>query len=199
MIVSDRYKFVYIDIPKTASMTLDHLFKSSYSGKSIKRINGGDTLGVQRIKHTRIVPETAKNYIKIASVRNPYDKIISQYFFNRRKKYLRGDTQTFEDFVRFVERISNEGAADSLDDQIYGYFPCWKYLEPIGFDYIIRTENLEEDLKKLPFIKEPIKVATRNRTNHPTWAELKTKELNDLIIKWAGKDFDLFGYEKDVA
>ena len=75
MILSDKYKYLGICIPKTGSTSLQSLFGPPY----------GDVVGAGPGEHHMNLTEAlrrfpkAKNYFKFTFVRNPYDRIISFY------------------------------------------------------------------------------------------------------------------------
>ena len=184
MIVSNKYKFVYIDPPKTASMTLDSLFSRNFIGRIVPPPNSKNK------KHGRIIPEHAKNYLKIVSVRNPIDRIISYYYDYTRKK-TRPIFQSFEEFLDYSIRVNN--LPNIFDDQIYIHYCLTKYIEPIGYDIVLKVENLEKDFNSLPFVKTFIPIPMKNKGNYNSSIDI-TKYL-DKIYLWAGEDFKVFGYE----
>lgn len=200
MIVCPNYELVYLDIPKTASKSLDHVFRKHFRGENIRRKD--PEIPGWKYKHCRIIPDYAKNYTKIASVRNPYDKIVSHYFYNKKRGYRTNPKPTFPTFEEFVDECLDKlhnNPIDSLNGNIYGFFPCSKYLEVTGYDYIIRTEHIQEDFDKIPLPLSGITIPKMNtNSKRPRWNDIKTKELNEKIIEWACDDFELFGYEKDV-
>jgi hypothetical protein len=182
MIVSSPFKFVYIDIPKTGSISLDAIFKELPGSKVIRlpkpEINS---------KHNRIIPDYAKNYTVVASVRNPFDRATSRYYWDLKRGRL---WNSFEEYMEFC--ISTlKHPSNTIDGGIYGYFPCWKYLEPIQYDYIIRVESMLEDLKALPFLNNP-RDKKRNVNKHPSWEEIQTKELEEMVLEWGHKDLEEF-------
>lgn len=179
MIIHDSYKFVYIDIPKTGSNSLDSVFLS-WGGKLLPPDN-------QTKKHRREIPQYAESYDIIASVRNPYDRIISQFFFYQNTiKWFVSDT--FEQFVdRFVDNLNRE--------DLYAFFPMWKYLEPIGEPtHVIRLEHIREDANNLPYGRNA-HIPHANKTKRKGTVEM-TPAIIEKINYWAGKDFEMFGYER---
>lgn len=68
MIISDKHKFVYIGIPRTASKSMNHWLCSYFDGRS----HAGH--------HDYLVPEDAKDYLIFTVVRNPYDRAVSGHF-----------------------------------------------------------------------------------------------------------------------
>ena len=199
MIISDSHKFVYYDPPKTASAALDTFFTKNYGGGAQKPLNSGAV----RTKHGRQIPDTAKDYFKVVSVRNPFERIISFYYFSTTAPHSRGilkyNTEAWQNIDTFIDFCVRNVKTDSYtaDSHQYIYFPVWKFLEPMGYDAFVRKEHLSEDLAKLPFIKGTPSIPKTNTTKkYPTWEELETPERKEKIIAWAGKDFELFGYEQ---
>src|SRR6056300_1253258 len=82
MIISDTYQFVYYDPPKTASTALDKFFMK-YGGVAQKRLNRGAV----RTKHAR--HQAPEGYLRIASVRNPFKRATSYYFFQKHMPHSR--------------------------------------------------------------------------------------------------------------
>ena len=68
MIVSDRYKYVYVAIPRTASKSMNHWLLDHYQGRTHGR------------HHQMDVPEEASDYLVFTIVRNPYDLWVSYRF-----------------------------------------------------------------------------------------------------------------------
>lgn len=193
MIVSKTHKFVYFDVPKTASTSLDELF-TKYGGVLIRPPSN-------LAKHNRIVPDYASDYTKIVSVRNPYDRATSHYFMAIKNK-TRVPTNSFEEYLDYC--ISTlEYPTDTKDGLIYHFFPIWKilgeWLDKV--EYVIRFEHLEEDINKIPFISRNImngyiKLPHKNKSEHRKFDEIKTPSIIEKINIWAKKDFEIFGYEK---
>lgn len=181
MIISNTHKFVYLDIPKTASSTLDSIF-SKYGGKVIP-IHSKNT------KHNRNIPSYASNYDIIASIRDPYDRLVSHYWF----EYGRGRKDTFEEYVDFHLSILDCDDLE-IDPNKYRYFPCAKYLKPFDVKHLIRLENIQDDLKCLPFYRER-KLMRLHANKHPSFQEMDlSKSLVNKINIWAKMDCELYGY-----
>lgn len=179
MMISEKLELVYIDVPKTASATLDTFFGDN-DWELCKHSQG--------LKHGRIIPPYAKNYTKVASVRNPFDRVTSFYFFKKVKGQEKGSFDSFLDFLLSTKKYG----AGYNDLKTYIHFPMCKYLKPTGYDIILRQENLAEDLKQIGFI-DPI-LGKRNKLDRPSWRDVYTKERERKIISWAEEDFEEFGY-----
>jgi hypothetical protein len=78
------------------------------------------------------------DYNIYAIVRNPYDRMVSEYFWQKDKmKRFRG---SFEDFVRQYLSGSNDYDNHRL--------PQWKMIEGCSKIKILRFENLDDDVNK---------------------------------------------------
>jgi len=205
MHISEKYKFVFIDIPKTASLTLDTVFENRYDAK-LSKPPRNSKLGE---KHSRIIPEWASTFTKVTCVRNPFERICSFYHFvdgqlvNPRNPKLGTlfnfyGIKTFDDFIDKSIEYTQLCPDNEVNGFQYRLFPAWKYLAPMGYDIVLKQEKLLEDFKKLPFVdkQESLPRKNSNKTN-VGWGEVYTTERRDKIIEWAGKDFELFGYDKN--
>ena len=194
MIISDNYKFIYIDVPKTASVTLDSIF-TEYSGGYLQRPPAQSNL---MTKHCRVVPEHAKYYTKIISVRNPYDRMTSFYYFSvaRKVELQQMGVSTFDGFIDYCLNATIKHDATEVNGLMYRYFPMWKYVKPISYNVVLKLESLQQDIAQLDFLPKDITLPIRNENSHPAWEEVETLERKEKIQLWAGEDFELFGYEK---
>jgi len=194
MIVCDKIKLVYIDVPKTGSVTIDTVLKENFGGKLISNESNGQT------KHCRVIPNQYREYTRLATVRNPYTRVLSHWFYNTENHNLQRVANKFkykvDSFDRFLDFLLfiNENEVSELQHDICGWFSCSKYLNLCGFDTIIKTEELNEMFNNLWFVEKkiilPVTNTSKNRSFNFTQSQL------NKIIKWAEDDFDMFNYRK---
>ena len=196
MIISHAYKFVFLDVPKTASLSLDTVFEKQYGGKLVKP-PPESKLGE---KHSRVIPLAGADYLKVTCVRDPYSRMVSFWHHTRntqQQEIRRLKLTGFDSFLDHCLMVTDKYPADHTNGFDYRYFSMWKYLEPTGYDTVMRLESLESDFNKLPFVTTPVQLPNRNKTNNgETWQELQTPERTEKINAWAGKDFEVFGYTR---
>ena len=173
--ICEKRKFIYYDIPKCASTTLRFLLfnnKKSYSMKNPKN--------------------DLDSYFKFAFVRNPWDRMVSNWKMFTSKKYFKRyiksmtniDLTSFEDFVKF-----------SLENDNHHWQPQVSYL-PDKPDYIGRFETFEKDLK---YICNIIGISLeniehKNKTDRDLYWKYYNNTTYDLVSKFYSKDIERFGY-----
>ena len=127
--ISHRLKFIFIHIPKTSGNSLSLYLKDLVDNVVVRKNslvgkNEGIKIlceyGKSDIKHAgidyyqKIYGEKINDYFKFTIVRNPYDRILSYYFWTKG-----GKNQTFDrdEFIQFVKKgisLQHEGIDDSF-------------------------------------------------------------------------------------
>ena len=125
------------------------------------------------------------DYFKFAFVRNPFDKIVSQYHFNRRGFGF--EDATFKEYVKAWyngKKISN--------------FPQFNlfYLDE-KLDFIGRFENIQKDFDiicdKIGILKQ--KLPHINKSQHKHYTEYYDDETREIVAEKFAKDIEYFGYK----
>lgn len=178
--ISHSHKFLFIQIPKTATSSI-HGSLARYMKYDYSKIGRHSKYS----EAARFYPES-KNYFKFAFVRNPWDRLLSFYFFKKtdRAKIKIPDNLSFKDFI-----LTEAGQTK-----------CNQYSYIDGFDvnfFIGRFENLQEDFDK---ICETIDIPKRklplgNVTEHNHYTEYYDNETRKLVSEQYAKDIERFGYE----
>lgn len=196
--ISHDLKFIFIHIPKTAGNSLTLFLKFYLSNRTLQHENpmgpqDGMTVFCEKnnqgIKHESITyyinqyGDSIQDYVWFTIVRNPYDRLLSLYFFTKGK-----DNAVFirDEFVSFIQNDENHQ---------------WKYIEYNGklVCRIVHYENMLEELKEIPCLQRmdfshypQINQSMNSKLDYKT---LLDDDVKDLIYKKYRMDFDLFGYE----
>lgn len=179
MIICHDIKVIFVAIPKTGTRSISNVLRKQFGGKTIR-------------EHEQIIPEEYMDYFSFCVVRNPYDRICSNYW-QRCHGELDGwkckDTfkkmsidNTLENYLTVFEN------ADSS-------WPQADWVVDNDIDQILRFETLEEGFNTLPFVTTFISLPTLNASNKPPWEEIVTPAARKKINKIFEKDFRLFNYE----
>ena len=190
MIVSARHKFCFVSTPKCGTNSLYAVLEERFGG--VRQRPGF---------HRNIVPKSAAGFFRWTVVRNPFARAVSNWWStvknpaNRRValaelRTVKGQT----DFEVFMEWMI-EGPAESLACRcLRQNMTDWlRPAEP--FQAVLHLERLEEEVLDLPFWK-PAPLPHQNRSDgRSPWRTFITEKARDLVLVWAGPDFERFGYE----
>ena len=206
MIISDKFKYVFLATPRTGSTAIISELCKHYSGRSIleKHTNYHEFL--------RIANKKQKDYFVFAGIRNPLDDAVSMY------EKLR--TNHGESYTNPSEWIENGGWVTQRMRNAYHFVqkPTTGFLEFIKYyyrmpytsrinlngkhcDYIIRFENLQEGFSNalqeigLERVQDIPRVnPTKEKKRYPEYYEDKETILHSakvfapFMIEW-GYDF----------
>ena len=207
VLVSHKYKFIYIKNKKVAGSSVESLFgkycqdpnkQYNYNHEIDESIDDYGIIGSRlkggggtwfNHKPAKLIKKDLgdsifNEYTKFCVIRNPYDKMVSRYFYNKSE-------EKFENFVKHTN-VSN------LDiHSINGKSVC---------DYYIRYENLEKDIielcKKLGIEDCNINNLPKHnvdkfrRNNH--YSHYYNEETRKIVYENHKEEFELFEYNFDV-
>jgi len=135
--------------------------------------------------NTKLERNVINNYFKFCVVRNPYDKMVSYYFFEK-KRLPNNFNYTFNEFCK------NKDCFNLNRVKLNGSIKC---------DYFIKFENLLEDLeivcKKLsiPFDKDLLpNFKSKCRTEKKPYQDYYDEETKQIVYQKHKEEFELFGY-----
>lgn len=189
-------KLLYIHIPKTGGTSIEKYFEKKYEDKKLNIWTDSrwePHLTVKQINNL-YSQYNIENMDWIVSVRNPYDRMISALFYQKK-------------LDKFRYPILNKNIVEfEIIQYIHGDNPCNFKIPQYEFIInhnnlikdnikIIKCENLTEDMKKLGYDDFDIH-ENKNKTYHNKYTELLTDKAIWYINKYYEKDFDFFGYEK---
>lgn len=176
MIISHKRKFIFIKTRKTAGTSIEIALSKFCGNKDILTpISKHDELireklgytGPQNYKgfHNHIPAVKVKrlinssiwnNYFKFCFERNPFDKAVSLFYFEKRKKF-KTISQMLEN-PRFTRKLNNFNLYSNtknniIIDKVYLYENLEESLEEIknilGFDVNIRLPNAKTGYRKI--------------------------------------------------
>tara|TARA_B100000073_G_scaffold346662_1_gene358668 strand:+ start:3568 stop:4185 length:618 start_codon:yes stop_codon:yes gene_type:complete len=196
--IDDKRKFIFTHIHKTAGKSV----------KSILYFDANDKYINRHIPLSKEIDENNKDYFKFSFVRNPYDRLVSKYFYDlnlSKQKELndggpegRGRAGSTKNCSNFNEWLLNHGR------RVHNLLPRMKAMVcdkhgNILADYIGRFEKLEEDFD---YIKEKLclqgtlehinKNPLERKKNYLDYYDQESIELVNLVYK---DDFEIFDYE----
>ncbi len=196
--MSDRYRCIFIHIPKAAGTSVKH------------------ALGLPGMGHppwyyfAREFPSQWKTYLKFTIIRNPWDRVVSAYSYARMETSYWHNPETFPhpdyallkdmSFSKFCEILYRE--SDRLKHQSWRPQCFWllgenQGREVLAVDCVLRFENLPGDFDglcgKLGITVPALPLI--NTTLHAHFRNYYNKHTTKLVEKKYARDIELFGYK----
>ena len=176
--IIDEHKVIFIHIPKSAGTSIE-----TYFNNSSFRIQPNKHDNIYQIKKRFI--NSYNNCRKFAIIRNPYDKMVSWYFYLKKKL---GDYNVIE----FNEWIKDPTKFWHIDDPISFLDSQCSWIDDTV--EVIKFENLNEELNK--FFGFKIDLPVTNKSNHNHYLDYYNKESLSIVYKKYKEDFEKFNYKK---
>ena len=185
---NDESKSIFIHIPKTA-------------GISVKRaLFGGVKRDHIKLKYFEAYDRAKfKSYFKFAVVRNPYDRLVSSYFYIKKNQdgYSKR-LSSLHDFPSFVSALTSDQIRKSIF-KIPHFLPQVEFLKvrdgSIGVDFLGRFETLDSDFNSIiQRLGIQAELEHHNRTVHKSFQEYYDQATLAIVQKIYREDFELLGY-----
>ena len=159
MNVSYVNEVVWLAPERCATQITKKIFEN-YDFFSLRKINNFESQNFLNSKHCHsdIILDLYKSWKTILNIRNPYDFVFS-IFINKHysrpvTKLTEGLKESFNEWVKlsFMNHKNHVFVCPFYNEK-NSFFVKWKLSEDFEPNYLIRVENLYEDLIKLPFIQ----------------------------------------------
>ncbi len=212
LVVSKRHKYIFFHLPKNAGVSVSRMLIDEEKLLQIRRIvsfifrktfktKDNFYFSIKRKKfiffrshipcyqfQEIIEDKIFYNYTKFAVVRNPWDRMVSRFFYSK-KISNKFKNFNFEEFVHH-DLINNM-------NMINQYKYCTDKNNNFCLDEIIKFENLNNDFNKLSskFFNKKDMLNHFNKSDHKQYREYYSDKLKDKIYKSCKKDIDFFDYE----
>lgn len=198
-------KFIFIHIPKNAGSTVEvslGIYKKECMVETKDSIfEDGVSYSQQHLtaKQLKIYDKTKDifdSYFKFTFVRNPYQRVLSEYFWLNQKN-LNKDRTPSENFSKFIDEFYS---TIDKDHKLTQYEYLYNENGNLMVDFIGRVESFENDFTKvLNKFNTKIKIKPFNITRQKKDINQDlylTKENKEKIYNLFKIDFETFGYEK---
>lgn len=200
----DSQKIILLHPGKTGGTSLEHTLRDTYmSGKKLvaKQTDRDLMFGIDRqynvyLQHAdlrlyNILKIPFREYKTITTVRRPYERILSCYYYNGKSKHY-----SFEDFV--VKHLeSHKRASDKRNYSISHFSQQYFFakLDDYEVDHVLHQENLNEEAKQIGInvkyhYSKTVGVKGKNAM------DLYTTKMKDIVYNLYKEDFQLFGYDQ---
>lgn len=165
--------FVFLCVPRTATNLMARKFLPQFGG------------GIVEPFHSQTPPAGMEDRFCFATVRNPYDQLLSCWYHNRRHSpSIAVRHMGLMEFLREALTIS-EWVSQS------------EFLSKARLDVVLQFENLSAEVLTLPFNRRriPLPQERINGEDRPPWKEDLTPEFVEAVNILCEPDFAEFGYK----
>lgn len=214
MLISNKYKFLFVHIAKTGGTSVratleryrrrDPYYVPQFICSRISHLTG-HRIGAKIPRHAKAIAayemlprELYNSLFKFVFVRNPWDLQVSSFHHIRRERpHLMAGIDDFETFLRwkldpqrpyqFHIDTSIERQSDYLID-LHGN---------IIVDFIGKYENLEEDFRQVCErigVRAPKLAHKRQAKDRSSYQKYYTDETAALVSDYFRRDIEMFGY-----
>ena len=212
LVVSKRYKYIFFHLPKNAGVSVSRMLINQEKMLQVRRISSfffrklfktkdNFYFSIKRRKfiffkshlpcyqfQDIIDEEIFSNYLKFAVVRNPWDRMVSRFFYSK-KINIKFKNYDFEEFLKY-DLENNMSVIDQ-----YKY--CTDKKNNFCLDEVIKFENLNNDFNKISslFFNKKDMLNHFNKSDHKQYREYYNDNTKDKIYYYCKKDIEFFEYE----
>lgn len=192
MPLSEKHKIVFVHIPKTGGTSLETLLEIPCVPHALLVRDLRRLPALQHYTPLQLLPllnkEQLESWTKIVVIRNPYERVVSDYcWFQQRHAHVLSavGVESFAEFVRWRKSID--------DKQCYADHPLFSHFRPMRdyfqedvfqYDLVIRLEDMAagiDALRKLvPTLGEQ-EILRENTSEHGDYRAYYDSETRQLI------------------
>jgi hypothetical protein len=208
-VISHEHKVIFVHVPKTGGQSVEQMFLDELGlnwedrAPLLLRPNADPTIGPQRLAHLyadeyvrlgHISQENFDSYFKFAVVRNPYDRLVSEYLYRyQNKPFWRTPSPS-----RFLKQRFDTDFSDRARHLV----PQVRYVTDgqgnMLVDHIIKFENMGAQFEELSERIFGTRRALPHRNKTKTDNKARKLQLRKRVQLDAYRlfkaDFDAFDY-----
>lgn len=175
--ISHKYSVIFIHVNKTGGTSVEDAFREP---------NWDHQTPDEYIE--MYGKDVWDSYFKFATVRNPWDRMVSLYHFNTK---AHGENRKFPEWLEDAVYNPNKFKGPQLD---------WITLDgKICVDFICRFETLNLDFQKVcKHLDVNLTLPHSNKSNHDHYSRYYDTRLKNILEEAHQKDVEAFNYVFDI-
>lgn len=206
MLISDSHKFIFVHIRKAAGSSIRDTLEplsivkptdtaSKIKSRFLKIENDYKKYAFRQhddinVAKRLLPPEIFESYFKFAFVRNPWNRLVSEYEFIRRRpdhgRHSKVIKMDFEQYILYQSKRSDAHQINMLADKN----------GVLLMDFIGKFENLQEDWN---FVTDTLgienkELSHRKKAGIINYDSYYTEDTRALVGKLWKRDIEAFGY-----
>lgn len=161
--ISHKYKCIFIHIPKTGGMSINNFFHPNtifyqdvpnydilFGWCPKRKLHMQHATAKQLLETELITQEIWDDYYKFTFVRNPWDRVYSDYLWIQQFTNIKGKFKDFVNKKGVFETILNDNSnSNYLGDHLLPQLDFFDLKGKLSIDYIGNFENFNSDIKKI--------------------------------------------------
>jgi len=200
--MNHQYRCIFIHIPKTGGKSVQRFFGTNWQ----------DHKDISRYAR-ELEPHVFTKYYKFAVVRNPWDRLVSDYNYQKKKGSQadhslfihdeRGNKRSFNEWLEAV--VSDPFCCEptqwgaDVSQGIHRWSPQVDWISingKIAVDRVLRMENLQRDFAELGCILglPSRELPCYNWRSHRHYSYYHNESTRRVVEKYYAKDIETFGY-----
>ena len=203
--IDEEKKFIFIHIPKTAGVSIELALFGGHIARKQHQSFGWDQERKIHKQHATIKDvqkyymPNLKDYFKFAFVRNPWDRVISDWLWFHREFKLK-KIEPLKDYLfgrGWFAQVNHLHDSSGRGDH---FFSQYKFITnsrgELMVNFVGRFENLQADFNVIceKINSSQRQLPHRNKSNRSHYAEYYNKETRDIVAEKYAKDIEYFGY-----
>jgi hypothetical protein len=215
-LVSKRYNFIFIHIYKCGGNSIRRIFEAPGVGHSripyprgMRELHGVHVDVTDVYNHYKVAQDLTfyNEAVKFAVVRHPFTHLASVYRYVKTSKIHQYhkimQSKTFFDFLNWYvfEAMTLDRPYGSNKYQLQSDFLSVDGV--LQMDHVVKIENMDNDMKDvlnaLGMQVMPIPMINRyDDKRRIVWQTYLNAKCRKFVIEHFEKDFDTFGYDKEM-
>ena len=151
-------------------------------------------------------PRKFRDYFKFCFVRNPWDRLVSGYFYLRFGAGVENRTGSEEDIAKyddFASFVSGWLTDDNVRSSLH-FGPQYPFIcdggKRVRMDFVGRLENIAVDFGTVcNHLNIQAELQRLNSSDHRHYSEYYTAELRELVASVYAEDIAMFGYHFETS
>ncbi len=204
MIISPLHKYVFVELPHTATTSIRRELCSIYDGQEILAKHS------PYHKFLKTANAEQKQYFVFSSLRNPLDVVVTKYLkiktnhnggYTKPEHWQRNGAWIPDYELKQFKFVQDNDADFPTFFKKYYKFPYdnWSCLDHKQFDFVMRYENVQDDFSKAIQLigmeqKRPLPVVNKTREKKD-FISYYTPEIQEQAKRIFGPFMKKWGYE----
>ena len=207
MPICHQKQFIFFHIPRCGGTSIEKYF-GLYNRQSLYGVlnTGSTVITLQHLTPMDLLNsglvnhDTFQAYFKFTVIRDPFDRLASDYFWQQRyDTHNEFSGSSFDQYLKTAERVMEEGLY--FEKQHYDHFrPMTMYCAKEGnllVDDILLLENIDMELKRIKNVIGEVELMRVNRSRE-TYEHLRTRSNYHKVYKLYAADKALYDSITDL-